>query len=78
MGSFGQKPKISCSLFVVRCRGLYIGKYPPPPLGGGRKKYQPMSVGGKNMKRPREKAENVEEKGRTGKENEKRGSKRVK
>jgi hypothetical protein len=31
----------------VACRGLYIGKYPPP--------YQPMSFGGKNMKRRREK-----------------------
>jgi hypothetical protein len=30
-------------------RGLYIGKYPP------REKYQPMSFGGKNMKRVREK-----------------------
>jgi hypothetical protein len=30
-------------------RGLYNGKY---PLGG---EYQPMSFGGKNMKRPREK-----------------------
>jgi hypothetical protein len=39
------------------------------PLGG---KYQPMSFGGKNMKRRREKGENVEEKGRKGKENEKR------
>jgi hypothetical protein len=33
------------------CRGLYIGKSSPP--GGG--KYQPMSFGGKNMKRGREK-----------------------
>jgi hypothetical protein len=32
----------------------YIGKYPPPPMGGG-SKYQLMSFGGKNMKRPREK-----------------------
>jgi hypothetical protein len=56
-------------------RGLYIGKYPPP---------QPMSFGGKNMKRRREKGENVKEKGRKekekgrkGKENYKRGSKMV-
>jgi hypothetical protein len=35
-------------------RGLYTGKYPPPPQGE-EKKYQPMSFGGKNMKRPREK-----------------------
>jgi hypothetical protein len=44
-------------------RGLYIAKYSLPPLGG---------------EYPREKAKNVEEKGRKGKENEKRGSKRVK
>jgi hypothetical protein len=36
----------------VYTRGLYFGKY-PPPLGG--KKYWPMSFGGKNMKRRREK-----------------------
>ncbi len=47
-------------------RSLYIGKY------------QPMSFGGKNMKRRREKGENVKQKGRKGKENEKRGNKRVK
>jgi hypothetical protein len=56
-------------------RGLYIGKYRPPR---GRKKYQPISFGGKNMKRRREKRGNVKEKGRKGKENEKRGNKRVK
>jgi hypothetical protein len=37
-----------------------------------------MSFGGKNMKRGREKGENVIEKGRKGKENEKRGSKTAK
>ncbi len=41
-------------------------------------KYQPMTFGGKNMKRQREKGENVKEKGRKGKENKKKGSKRVK
>jgi hypothetical protein len=35
-----------------KCRGLYFGKYPPPPPGG---KYRLMSFGGKNMKRRREK-----------------------
>jgi hypothetical protein len=35
-------------------------------------------IWGKNIKRQREKGENVKEKGRKGKENEKRGSKRVK
>jgi hypothetical protein len=33
--------------------GAYILENTPPPLGGG--KYQPMSFGGKNMKRQREK-----------------------
>jgi hypothetical protein len=37
-----------------------------------------MSFGGKNMRRGREKEGNVKEKGRNGKENKKRGSKRVK
>jgi hypothetical protein len=32
-----------------------------------------MSFGGKNMKRPREKAEDVEEKGRKGKEKGRKG-----
>ncbi len=39
--------------------------------GGG--EYQPMSFGGKNMKRRREKGENIKEKGRKGKEKEERG-----
>ncbi len=46
-----------------------------PPRGGG---YQPMSFGGKNMKRRREKGENVKEKGRKGKEKGKRGKKKGK
>jgi hypothetical protein len=37
------------------------------PPGG---KYQPMSFRGINMKRRREKGENISEKGRKGKENE--------
>ncbi len=63
--------------------GVYIMENTPPPRGGG--KYQPMSFGGKNMKRRREKGGKCKEKGRKGKEkgrkrkeNEKRGSKRVK
>jgi hypothetical protein len=51
----------------------------------GRKKYQPMSFGGKIWKGEEKKGETVKEKGRKGKEkrgkgkeNEKRGSKRVK
>jgi hypothetical protein len=54
-----------------------------PPWWGG--KYQPMSFGGKNMKRQREKRgkckrkrKNEERKRKKGKETEKRGSKRVK
>ncbi len=50
-----------------------IGKYPIP---GG--KYQPMSFRGKNMKRGREKGENVKEKGRKGKGKEERGKERKK
>jgi hypothetical protein len=56
---------IYVSIYIY-IRVLYIGKY------------QPMSFGGKNMKRRREKGGNIKEKGRKGKENEKRGSKRVK
>ncbi len=62
--------------------GVYILENTPPPGGG---KYQPISFGGKNMKRGREKRENVKEKGRKGKEkgrkgkeNEKKGRNRVK
>jgi hypothetical protein len=55
--------------------GAYILENTPPPGG---KKYQPMSFGGKNMKRQRENGGKIKEKGRKGKENEKRGSKRIK
>ncbi len=63
--------------------GVYILENTPPGGGG---EYQPMSFGGKNMKRRREiEGKNVKEKGRKGKEkgrkvkeNEKRGIKRVK
>jgi hypothetical protein len=61
---------------LSRGRGLYIGKYP---------QYQPMSFGGKNMKRRREKEGKCKRKRKKGKrkkeergKNEKRGSKRVK
>jgi hypothetical protein len=36
--------------FSIKGRGLYIGKYPPPPLGGG-KKYGLRAMGGKNMEK---------------------------
>jgi hypothetical protein len=38
----------------MKYMALYIGKY--PAYLGGRKKYQPISFGGKNMKKGREKA----------------------
>ncbi len=47
-------------------------KTPPSPPGG---KYQPMSCGGKNMKREREKGENIKENARKGKEKEEKGRK---
>jgi hypothetical protein len=37
-----------------RNRSLHFGKYPP-----GRRNYQPKSFGGKNMKRGREKGDNI-------------------
>jgi hypothetical protein len=43
--------RIHCCVITVSVRGLYIGKYPPLERG----KYQPMSFGGKNLKRVREK-----------------------
>ncbi len=38
---------------MLKKTGVYIIKNTYPPPGGG--EYQPMSFGGKNMKRPREK-----------------------
>jgi hypothetical protein len=52
----------------IHCNtGAYILENTPPPPRGGRGKYQPMSFGGKNMKRGREKGENVKEKEERGK-----------
>jgi hypothetical protein len=51
---------------------MHIGKY--PPLGGWGK-YQPMSFGGKNMKRRREKGGKCKRKGRKGKEKGRKGKK---
>jgi hypothetical protein len=69
------------SLYCQRsCQGPIYWKIPCPP--GGRKKYQPMSFGGKIGKdkeeNVKEKGRKGKEKGRKGKENEKRVSKRVK
>jgi hypothetical protein len=64
--------------------GVYILENTPYPWGGG-VKYQPMSFGGKYMKRVREKGgkckrkrKKEERKRKKGEENEKRGRKRVK
>jgi hypothetical protein len=46
-------------------QGVYILENTLNPRGRG--KYQPMSFGGKNMKRGREKGEKVKEKGSKGK-----------
>jgi hypothetical protein len=61
---------------LIHNRSLYIGKYPPPPGGGGISAN--VIWGKKTWKGEEKKGENVKEKGRTGKENEKKGSKRVK
>ncbi len=55
-------------------RGLYNGKY-APPWGGG--KYQPMSFGGKNMKRPREKGGKCGRKGKKGERKRKKGERKL-
>jgi hypothetical protein len=84
----GQAQRIDCIFcknrwnFSVQA-GVYILENTLPPWGG--RKYQPMSFGGKNMKRQREKGgkyerkrKQGERKRRKGGKNEKRGSKRVK
>jgi hypothetical protein len=68
-------PQVDALFTSIISRGLYHGKYPRGREGG---EYQPMSFGRKNMKRGREKGGKCKRKGRKGKENEKRGSKRVK
>jgi hypothetical protein len=49
---------------------MHIGKY--PPLWGGAK-YQPMSFGGKNMKRRREKGGKCKRKRKKGERKRKKG-----
>jgi hypothetical protein len=53
--------------------GVYIWENTPSP-----REIPADAIWGKNMKRQRKKGENVKDTGRKGKENEKRGSKRVK
>jgi hypothetical protein len=66
----------SCEILTITSTpGVYIlEKYPPPPPLG-EKKYQPMSFGGKNIKRGREKGggkcRRKRKKGEKRKENEK-------
>jgi hypothetical protein len=60
------------SLFSLGCRGLYIGKY-PPPLGG---EYQLMSFGGKNMKMGREKGGKCKRKRKKGERKMKQGERK--
>jgi hypothetical protein len=68
---------ISSSTYCTSFQGAIYWKIFPPLGGGG--EYQPMSfLGGKYEMGKRKKRENVTEKGREGKENEKRGRKRVK
>jgi hypothetical protein len=77
-----QRLLLSLWLLINEQAGVYILENTLPPGGG---KYQPMSFGGKNMKRRREKGGKCKRKRnkgkrkrKKGKENEKRGSKRVK
>jgi hypothetical protein len=56
-------------------RGLYIGKYPPPPQGG-REDIKPMSFGGKNMKRRRENRGKCKRKRRKGERKRKKGERK--
>jgi hypothetical protein len=63
-------------MFYSACekdRGLYIGKYPPP---SGGEKYQPMSFGGKNMKRRREKGGKCKRKWKKGERKRKKGERK--
>jgi hypothetical protein len=63
---------IPAKLFV---RGVYILENNPTWGGGG--EISQCHLGGKNMRRDREKGGNLKEKGRNGKEYEKKGSNKV-
>jgi hypothetical protein len=53
--------------------GVYIMENTPSPGG----KYQPMSFGGKNMKRPREKGGKCGRKGKKGERKRKKGERKL-
>ncbi len=79
------KEKKRKSKILCKCTQgpIYCKIPPPPPPGNIRGGYQPMSFGGKNMKRQRGKEGKCKrkrkkgKKGGKGKENEKRGNKSV-
>ncbi len=74
--SIDMKKYIAASLYIYeKSRGQYIGKYPPPLKGGN---ISDCHLGGKIWKAEEKKGEYVKEKGRKGKEKEKRGSKMAK
>jgi hypothetical protein len=54
--------------------GVYIMENTPPPRG---EKYQPMSFGGKNMKKPREKGQKCGRKGKKGERKRKNGERKL-
>jgi hypothetical protein len=60
---------------IVNWTGVYIMENTPPPLGGGGK-YQPMSFGGKNMKRQREKGKKYERKRKEGERKRRKGERK--
>jgi hypothetical protein len=57
-----------------RNTGVSIMENTPPPRGG---KYQPMSFGGKNKKRPREKGGKCGRKGKKGERKRKKGERKL-
>jgi hypothetical protein len=62
-----------CSLLKPEQNCRYCNARQYPPLGGG---YQPMSFGGKNMKRPREKGGKCRRKRKKGERKRKKGERK--
>jgi hypothetical protein len=65
---------IVCCVHLSNNTGVYILENTPPPGGGN--KYQPMSFGGKNMKRGREKGEKCKRKRKKGERKMKKGERK--